>query len=189
MERIENVNEEELNTLIEKEQANAQSEMWGDGDLTARIDAQGFETTNPTGILCDRRMREVIAYYQDPSSAWLPTRLKANDHVMLIGAVAAVVAMPARGRDSILVYAPETYGPQLVTITSSSVTDRAPLDPEEDPMPINAPWPLTAPEGDVTITTTIASQEHGATLTTTIDEEGIHTHVSATDPPPEEPTP
>lgn len=175
MERIPDVNMEELNDLIATEQANAQSALWGDDDLTARIDAQGFDTENPLGTYADKRMRSVVAYFSAPDGSWQPTALKQYDHVMMLGIAPCVVAMPARGRDYFLGYAPIYYGAQLMTLKWDIITDRAPEDAEEDPMPINAlpPTPPETPEeGEVRIT--IAS--HAASVTATIDDEGtIHT--------------
>ena len=130
MERIPDVNQAELDELIAQQQASANSEIWGDHDLNDRIDAQGFETQNPDGILADRRTRPVITYYQSDNQSWQPSRLKQYDHVKLLGAIPVVVAMPARGRGSFLGYAPEWYGAQLMTLEASTITDRAPLDPE-----------------------------------------------------------
>lgn len=178
MERIPDVNQAELDELIAQQQASANSEIWGDHDLNDRIDAQGFETTNPDGtILADRRTRPVITYYLSDNNSWQPSRLKQYDHVQLLGAIPVVVAMPARGRQSFLGYAPEWYGAQLMTLEASTITDRAPVNEDEEPMPINAPLPAPPPEGAVTITTTIAASQHAATLTTTIDDDGIHTDV------------
>lgn len=177
MERIPGVDMVELDQLIATEQANAQSELWGDDDLTDKIDAQGFETQNPLGIFVDRRIRANVAYFQAPDGSWQPTVLKQYDHVMLLGIAPVVVAMPARGRGCFLAYAPEYYGQQLVTLEWQSITDRAPADENEAPMPINVLPPSSEPppEGTVTITTTIASHDDSATLTTTIDDAGIHT--------------
>ena len=178
MERIEGIDQEELDSLIAAEQASANSEMWGDHDLNDRIDADGFETQNPDGILADRRTRPVITYYRSDDQSWQPSRLKQYDHVQIVGAIEVVVAMPARGRESFLAYRQEYYGASLVTLESSTITDRAPVNEGEEAMPINAPLPgEPPPEGDVTITTTIASGQNAATLTTTIDDDGIHTDV------------
>lgn len=185
MERIADIDMDELNSLIAAEQASANSEMWGDHDLNERIDQDGFETENPDGILADRRTRPVITYYQSDNGSWQPSRLKQFDHVQLVGAIAVVVAMPARNRQSFLAYRQEYYGASLVTIESSTITDRAPVNEGEEPMPINAPLPVPPAEGDVTITTTIAAHQQAATLTTTINEEGIHTDITPADPSPE----
>lgn len=137
MDRIADVNMIELDELIAREQTNAQSAMWGDHDLTARIDAQGFDTENPLGTLADKRMRTVVAYYAAPNGSWQPTLLKQYDHVMMLGIAPCVVAMPARGREFFLGYAPEYYGPTLVTLKWDIITDRAPDNPQEPAMPIN----------------------------------------------------
>lgn len=178
MERIPDVNQAELDQLIATEQANAQSDLWGDDDLTDKIDAQGFDTQNPLGIFVDRRIRANVAYFQAPNGSWQPTVLKQYDHVMLLGIAPVVVAMPARGRQCFLAYAPEYYGQQLVTLEWQSITDRAPVNEAEQPMPINVlppPQSELPPEGTVTIATTIASHDDSATLTTTINDAGIHT--------------
>jgi hypothetical protein len=138
MDRIPDVDQSELNDLIAREQAKAQSAMWGDNDLTARIDGQGFDTNNPIWSFADKRSRAVIAYhYVSAEGCWKPTRLKQFDHVMLIGFAPCVVAMPARGREYFLGYAPEYYGAQLVPLKWDTVTDRAPNDLLEPSLPIN----------------------------------------------------
>lgn len=180
MDRIEDVNTEELDSLVAAQMAEANSAMWGDWDLNEKIDEEGYPTENPTGLYVDRRTRPNVSYYFDtPTGRWLPSRLKANDHVQMLGAFVGVVAMASRDRRFFLIYAPDIYGPLLVPLDAAGVTDRAPLDPEEEAMPINAPPPAPEPppEGTVTITTTLASHDHAATITTTIDDEGIHTEV------------
>jgi hypothetical protein len=146
MDRIADVDMVELDALIATELANAQSAQWGDGDLTARIDDDGFDTSNPDeGTLADPRTRAVVAYYAADNGSWQPTRLKVYDHVMMLGIAPCVVAGPARGREYFLAYAPEYYGAQLVTLKWDIVTDRAPEDPEEEPMPIDEPPPGEPP--------------------------------------------
>lgn len=179
MDRIPDVNQEELDGLIATETAYANSAMWGDNDLNEKIDEQGFPTENPAGILVDRRTRPNVAYYLADNGSWQPGRLKYNDHVEIVGAFKGVVAMAARNREWFLIYAPDVYGTNLVAIDTHSVTDRAPADEGEEPMPINAPLPAPEPppEGTVLITTTLTSHDQTATITTTIDGEGIHTEV------------
>jgi len=131
------IDQTELDDLIAREIAEAQSAMWGDHDLGDRIDANGYETDNPSGTLADRRTRAVVAYHcQLPEGTWCPTRLRRQDQVMLIGAVQCVVAMPARGREYFLGYAPAHYGPRLVRFKWDLVTARMPSDPGDPGMPI-----------------------------------------------------
>jgi len=131
------IDQTELDDLIAREIAEAQSVMWGDHDLGDRIDANGYETDNPQGTLADRRTRAVVAYHCAlPEGTWCPTRLRRQDQVILIGAVQCVVAMPARGREYFLGYAPAHYGPRLVRFKWDLVTARLPSDPGDPGMPI-----------------------------------------------------
>ena len=147
MDRLEDVNQEELDALIATEMSYAQSAMWGDHDLNDKIDAQGFPTENPSGLLVDRRTRPNVAYYVEANGSWQPTRLKYNDHVTVLGAMKGVVAMAARSRDFFLFYSPEFYGASLVALEAKSITDRAPADPEEPPMPVIGPFSVPAGNG------------------------------------------
>jgi hypothetical protein len=140
MDRIEDVNRQELDALIAAEMEAATHPEYGDHDLTEQIDVLGMPTTNPRGTYCDRRTRAHIAYYPAEDGSWQPTRLKTYDHVAMGSPDAvAVVAMPARGRQYFLAYAPEHYGAQLVTLPWPIVSDRAPVIPDEEPMPLNVP--------------------------------------------------
>lgn len=131
------IDQTELDDLIAREIAEAQSAMWGDHDLNDRIDANGYETDNPQGTLADRRTRAVVAYHCAlPEGTWCPTRLRRQDQVMLIGAVQCVVAMPARGREYFFGYAPAHYGARLVRFKWDLVTARLPSDPGDPGMPI-----------------------------------------------------
>lgn len=71
-----------------------------------------------------------------------------------------------------------------VPYNGRDINDRAPLDPLEVPLPIfidDEPEPTEPPpEGTVVITTQVASHDHAATMTTTIDDEGIHTSMEPT---------
>jgi hypothetical protein len=146
MDRIPDVDQVELDALIAQEMANATSAEWGDSDLTEQIDVYGFPTVNPRGVYCDRRTRAHIAYYHAEDGSFQPSRLKQYDHVAMGSPEAvAVVAMPARGRQYFLAYAPAYYGAQLVTLPWTLVSDRAPVNPAEEPMPINVPPPDVEP--------------------------------------------
>jgi hypothetical protein len=113
-----------------------------DVDLTLRIDAQGRPTEDADGILCDRRDREHVCYFEH-EGRWLPTVLKRGDHVMLSGMPLRVIG-PARHREFFLGYWPEEFGDSLLTIMSTGINDRAPQDPAEVPLPINVlPMPTT----------------------------------------------
>jgi len=141
----------ELHELIVREIAEAESALWGDYDLAARIDAHGYETGNPNGLLADRRTRAEVAYYYAlPDGVWLPTRLRRYDQVMLIGVVPCVVAMPARGREYFLAYAPAHYGQRLVRLRWDLITARAPYDPQEPGMPLTGGRATIAQVSDVT---------------------------------------
>ena len=140
MDRIENVNQEELDSLVAAQMAEANSAMWGDWDLNEKIDDQGYPTENPAGLFVDRRTRPHVSYFLDPATGrWHPSRLKVNDHVQMLGAFVGVVAMASRDRTFLLLYAPDIYGPYLVPLDVAGVTDRAPADPEEEPMPVVGP--------------------------------------------------
>lgn len=148
MDRIEDVNQEELDSLVAAQMAEANSAMWGDWDLNEKIDAEGYPTENPDGLFVDRRTRPQIAYYVDtPTGRWLPSRLKVDDHVQMLGAFVGVVAMASRDRRFFLIYAPDIYGPLLVPLDISGVTDRAPADAQEPAMPIIGPFPGTQQGG------------------------------------------
>lgn len=138
MKRFADIDHTKLQALVDAETAQAQSEVWGDGDLTARIDDDGYPTNNPRGTLCDHRAREVVCYFATAAGTWQPTRLKRGDHVLVLGVLRVVVAMPARNRQRFLAYAPDVFGDDaLRPIEWSAVTDRAPADPTESPMPLD----------------------------------------------------
>jgi hypothetical protein len=149
MDRIEGVDQAELDALIAAEMEAATHPEYGDHDLTELINAAGFPTSNPRGVYADRRTRGHIAYYLADDGSWQETRLKQFDHIEMSPGAYAVVAMPARGRQYFLAYAPEYYGAQLVTLPWSLVTDRAPVIEGEAPMPLDEPLPEPpAPEVD-----------------------------------------
>lgn len=111
------------------------TERGEDDDLNDRIDAQGNVTTDPSGILVDRKDRQHVAYYQDSSGKWLPTALKRGDHVNCAG-LPLVVVGPARGRTYFSGYYAPWFGDAIIPIEAAYTYERAPEDPQETPMPI-----------------------------------------------------
>jgi len=106
-----------------------------DADMPERIDAEGNITTDESGIFVDHCDRQVVSYYQDRQGRWKPTALKVGDDVICAGIPLRVVA-PARGRGYFSGYYSPWFGETLVPIEARYVTERAPLDPNETPMPI-----------------------------------------------------
>jgi hypothetical protein len=109
-----------------------------DDYLTDRIDASGMPTEDPSGLLVDRRTREHVAYYQDESDAWHPTPLKRNDDILCDGGIPMRVVGPARTRGNIMCWCKwDDVGiDEAFIILLSMIVDRAPLDPNETPMPL-----------------------------------------------------
>lgn len=106
-----------------------------DADLNERIDAEGNPTTDTSGLLVDRCDRSVVAYYQDAQGRWKPSALKAGDDVICAG-MPLRVAGPARGRGYFSGYYEPWFGDAVVPIEAAYVTERAPADSGETPMPI-----------------------------------------------------
>jgi hypothetical protein len=110
-----------------------------DDDLTRRIDEDGrdidpSDTTTP-GIYVDRRDREHVAYYQAPDGRWLPSRLKRGDDVICCGLPMRVIC-PGGDRSVFMGYYAPWFGDDRLPVEVQWVTERAPLDPQEEPMPV-----------------------------------------------------
>lgn len=97
----------------------------------------------------DRRMRADVCLYEhvegeyDPGAGegtlkvtWLPTALKRDDDLILFDVCPVRVIGPARGRTEFMAYCPAWFGDQPVPFQLAYITDRAPADPNETPMPI-----------------------------------------------------
>lgn len=106
-----------------------------DDDLTDRIDETGALTTDPNGIALDHRNRPVIAYYQDANGLWKPANIKQGDHVICLG-MPMEVSGAASGRGTFFGYYDSWFGDMQIPLDISWITERAPLDPNETPMPI-----------------------------------------------------
>lgn len=134
MERIPDIDE----ALVEahRQARLADTANGGDDDLNARIDENGFDTADESGLLVDRKDREHVAYYQKPDGSWHPTLLKENDDVMIGGAFPVRVIGAARNRSFFAAHYPPFFGNDVVPINVEGVTDRAPADPNEPPMPV-----------------------------------------------------
>ena len=113
-----------------------------DTDLTDRIDEVGEPTTDPSGLMVDRRDREHVAYYLR-DGAWKPTALKRGDHVVC-AQLPLIVIGPARGRDYFLGYYEPWFGDLVIPIEAFYIDERAPEDVNETPMPI-IPEPEVTP--------------------------------------------
>lgn len=107
-----------------------------DDYLTDRIDQDGLPTEDPSGLLVDRRDREHVAYYQTAEGAWKPLLLKRGDHVICAGLPLVVVGPGSHRTVFSGMYAPWLGDNFVLPIEASYITDRAPADPTEDPMPI-----------------------------------------------------
>lgn len=83
----------------------------------------------------DRGDREAVAYYESGTD-WTPSVLKRDDDVMVQGEARRVVG-PAIGRQYFLAWNTGESGLGVYPLVD--VTDRAPLDPEEEPMPVVPP--------------------------------------------------
>lgn len=66
------------------------------------------------------------------------THLKRGDDITLVEAIPLRVIGPGRGWNVILAYYPAWFGDQVqqFEIAPGDLTDRAPLDPNETPMPV-----------------------------------------------------
>ena len=113
------------------------AERGEDDDLTDRIDQDGWPTTDPSGILADRRDRTVLSYYQHADGRWLPSLIKEGDDISWYGLPLRVVGA-ARQRNCVSCYYAPWFSDAIipVDISTESVLDRAPLDPNETPMPV-----------------------------------------------------
>jgi hypothetical protein len=90
-------------------------------------------------LIDDRRDivdRDVVAYYEDDNGQWQPSPLKVGDDVVIAGQNAGRVVGPAAGRGWFTMVEPSEWGPTVGTYMLLSVTDRAPLDENETPMPL-----------------------------------------------------
>jgi hypothetical protein len=110
-----------------------------DDDLTEQVNAQ----------FIDRRDRAVVAYYWDPEAesgqdpelgeiikgAWRPSHLKRDDDV-ICGGIPLRVVGPARDRGFFLGLYPPWFGDSVMACEALSITDRAPANAGEPPMPV-----------------------------------------------------
>lgn len=93
----------------------------------------------------DMRSRTDVAWYNLDDGTSAATLLKRDDDVVLCGIPWRVVG-PARDRRFVTLYNQQMCGDMAMTFDVTGVTDRAPLDPEEPPMPI-IPEPEPEPPG------------------------------------------
>lgn len=84
----------------------------------------------------DRSNRDDVAFYQTGDGEWHPTALKRDDHVRIADVVNGVVVGPARDRRFVAIYNDTVFGDSPVWFEWVVVTDRAPADTSETPMPI-----------------------------------------------------
>lgn len=112
------------------------AENGGDDDLPGRIDENGLDTEDESGLLVDRKNREHVAYYQKADGSWHPSALKVGDDVMICDAFTVRVIGPGRLRWYFAAYKPEWFGEDIIPIELQAITDRAPRDPGETPWPI-----------------------------------------------------
>jgi len=82
----------------------------------------------------DMRSRTDVAWYGD-GETWAPTLLKRDDDVIMCGIPFRVVG-PSADRKFVTVYNQQMVGDMCLYFDAASVTDRAPFDPEETPMPV-----------------------------------------------------
>ena len=106
----------------------------------------------------DYLIRDVIAYYEDPTApgTWHPSKLRENDDVIVYGQRIRVVG-PAEGRGWFAGVTSEEWGTTLSVYPLADITDRAPADPNEPgpPMPLSPavepppePDPMAAAPGE-----------------------------------------
>lgn len=135
MERIQGIDEAEIERV--RQERLADTANGGDDDLNERIDANGFPTSDPSGILVDRKDREHIAYYQAADGSFQPYALKENDDVEVGGAFNVRIVGPGRERHYVACVWPEGLGTyEVIPIEASAFTARAPADSSETPWPI-----------------------------------------------------
>lgn len=68
--------------------------------------------------------------------------LKRDDDITIQGSIIVRVVGPARGATCVLTYYPPWFGDDAMAIdipNKTDITDRAPFDPEEEPMPVFPP--------------------------------------------------
>lgn len=138
MERLTDIDQEAMEILGAKIIADAIY----DEDLLARIDDDGFDIWDPEvegGLYVDRCDRPHLAYYQAADGRWVPSSIKINDDVMLWGCIPARVCGPACNRTYFSVYNQNWFGNMTLPVEITAVSDRAPADPEEEPMPLYNP--------------------------------------------------
>lgn len=73
------------------------------------------------------------------ADVYVGTVLKRDDDIMISDVIPSRIIGPARGRTSVICYYPEWFGdqPQAFDIeTATWITDRAPFDAQETPMPV-----------------------------------------------------
>jgi hypothetical protein len=84
---------------------------------------------------------------RDRADVIVPSYLKRDDDIEIgvIGGVKTRIVGPGPGRYMALIYYPEWFGDEAIPLqlNPGDVTDRAPANTEEDPMPC---WP--EPEGE-----------------------------------------
>ncbi len=64
------------------------------------------------------------------------TNLKINDHVMIFDVLPVMVLWGTDDPDCFFAYAPDLFGEMAANLDAHYITDRAPADPNETPMPI-----------------------------------------------------
>jgi hypothetical protein len=92
----------------------------------------GSEDGLPSNV--DQRTRDVVAYYQDDNGEWHPTELKRDDDIEYQSAIPLRTIGPARERTNYITWCP--WIEDALIVYPEYVTDRAPVDPQETPMPI-----------------------------------------------------
>lgn len=104
----------------------------GNSGLDDDLLHDGSEDGLPANV--DQRTREHIAYYEDDVGDWHPTELKRDDDIEYQGAIPLRVIAPARERTNYITWCP--WIDDALIVYPEYVTDRAPIDPLETPMPI-----------------------------------------------------
>jgi hypothetical protein len=89
------------------------------------------------------RRAEVQGFYPDYPTPLPGTPLKIDDDVMWLGFVPGRVLWGHDHPDYFNMYSPEMFGETYLNVEGIYITDRAPADPNETPMPI---YPETPPE-------------------------------------------
>jgi hypothetical protein len=95
-------------------------------------------------LYVDHRNRPHVAYYQDSQGKWKPMLLKTGDQVIAAG-MPMVVVCAGSGRNIFYGYNASWFGDICLPIDVQYITERIPVTPGEQDMPLTPPEEGGAP--------------------------------------------